>query len=218
MNADQRSRVHSALGDVGRLRLVDLLVAGDQTVQELAADLQMPGNLLAHHLNVLEEAGVVERRMSEGDRRRRYVTLQRNALDGLMPSAGVPVGAVVFVCSHNSARSQYAAAYWGASTGQVAASAGSDPASRVHPTAVRVAGERGLDLSTGVPSGYDSIVGIPALLVSVCDRAREGSLPEAERRLHWSIPDPVPAGTVAAFRSAFTEIERRIDHLAGAAS
>jgi protein-tyrosine-phosphatase len=216
MKVEQRSHVHSALGDAGRLRLVDLLVAGDHTVQELAAGLQMPGNLLAHHLNVLEEAGVVERRASEGDRRRRYVTLQRNAFDGLLPSAGGRLGAVVFVCSHNSARSQYAAAYWEASTGQVATSAGSDPASMVHPTAVRVAGERGFDLSKAVPSGYNSIVGVPALLVSVCDRAREGSLPRSERRLHWSIPDPVPAGKIAAFRSAFTEIERRIDYLSSA--
>lgn len=213
MTVYERSRVHSALGDAGRLRLVDLLASGDLTVRELGARLQMPGNLLAHHLNVLEVAGVVERRESEGDRRHRYVTLRWGTLDGLMPSSHSLVGAIVFVCSHNSARSQYAAAYLEARTGQPTASAGSDPASRVHPTAVRVAGERGLDLSAAVPGGYDSIVGTPELLVSVCDRAREGSLPDAQRLMHWSIPDPVRSANVAAFRSAFDEIERRIDHL-----
>jgi len=196
--------------------LVDLLVAGDLSVQELAADLEMPGNLLAHHLNVLEEAGLIERLESEGDRRRRYVALQRNALHGLIAAASGCLGTVVFVCSHNSARSQYAAAYWSASTGEVAASAGSDPAPRIHPTAVRVANERGIDLSAAVPTGYQSIVGVPDLLISVCDRAREGSLPEAKRRLHWSIPDPVRTGRISDFRSAFAAIEGRIGYLASA--
>jgi protein-tyrosine-phosphatase len=216
MDVRERSVVHSALGDEGRLRLVDLLVAGDLTVQELAVELRMPGNLLAHHLNVLEGAGIIERRESEGDRRRRYVTIRRRTLDGLMRLGDRPAGPIVFVCSHNSARSQFAAAYWHARTGEPATSAGSDPASMVHPTAVRVARERGLDLSAASPHGYDSIVEIPATLVSVCDRAREGSLPDAERLLHWSIPDPVPAVKVTAFRSAFEEIERRINDLTGA--
>src|SRR5688500_6437846 len=107
MNVDARSVVHSALGDESRLRAVDLLVAGDLTVRELGSALEMPGNLLAQHLKVLEEAGVIGRRESEGDRRRRYVTLRRDALDTLIPSFGGFTGSVVFVCSHNSARSQY---------------------------------------------------------------------------------------------------------------
>lgn len=213
MNVDARSAVHSALGDESRLRVVDLLVAGDLTVRELGSALEMPGNLLAHHLNVLEEAGVIGRRESEGDRRRRYVTLRRDALDTLIPSFGGFAGSVVFVCSHNSARSQYAAAYWLAATGDVAASAGSHPSSHVHPTAIRVAAERGIDLSGAVPKGYESITSVPDLLISVCDRAREEPLPEAQGRQHWSIPDPVLQGNVAAFRSAFNDVERRVDLL-----
>lgn len=215
MNLAERSLVHFALGDESRLRVVDLLASSDLTVRELGADLEMPGNLLAHHLNVLERAGVVERRESEGDRRRRYVSLNRETLQGLMSSAAELTGSVVFICSHNSARSQYAAAYWRARTGETAMSAGSDPVSRVNPIAIRVAGERGLDLGRAVPHGYDAIPATADVLISVCDRAKEGSLPEAGRRLHWSIPDPVPIGKISAFRSAFSEIDRRIDGLTG---
>jgi protein-tyrosine-phosphatase len=195
------------------LAIVDLLAESDLAVSDLGAALDMPGNLLAHHLNVLDGAAVIQRRTSEGDGRRRYVTLQRPRLDGLLVTPARP-DSVVFVCSHNSARSQYAAAYWTMRTGQPAESAGSDPASRVNSMAVRLASERGLDLSDATPRGYDSLSGIPDLLVSVCDRAREADLPEAARHVHWSIPDPVAVGRISAFRSAFLEIERRVDALA----
>lgn len=213
MEVAERARVHWALGDEGRLALVDLLDQSDLTVSELAVALDMPGNLLAHHLNVLEGARVIARRPSEGDRRRRYVTLHRPTLQGLVTSPARP-DSVVFVCSHNSARSQYAAAYWTMRTGRPAESAGSNPAPEVNPIAVRVASERGLDLSNAIPHGYDSLKRIPDLLVSVCDRARETDLPEARRHAHWSIPDPVAVGKVSAFRSAFIEIERRVGALA----
>ncbi len=213
MDLQQRASVHSALGDEGRLRLVELLVDGDLTVRELGTALGMPGNLLAHHLNVLEEAGVIERLDSDGDRRRRYVTLRRELLDALAPSMASLSGVVVFVCSHNSPRSRYAAAYWQSVTGADPVSAGSHPSARVHPTAIRVALERGIDLSSALPRGYESITFVPDVLISVCDRARDEPLPEARRRLHWSIPDPVPAGRVAGFRSAFLEVERRVDQL-----
>jgi ArsR family transcriptional regulator, arsenate/arsenite/antimonite-responsive transcriptional repressor / arsenate reductase (thioredoxin) len=213
MDVEERSVVHSALGDESRLRLVDLLFTGDLTVRELGNALEMPGNLLAHHLNVLQDAGVIVRHDSESDRRKRYVILRRDVLDALMPAGDTFSGSVVFVCSHNSARSQYAAAYWFAATGEMAVSAGSHPSPHVHPTAIRVAAERGIDLSAAVPRGYESITSVPDLVISVCDRAGEEPLPEGLRQLHWSIPDPVLVGKVAAFRSAFTDLERRVDRL-----
>jgi protein-tyrosine-phosphatase len=120
---------------------------------------------------------------------------------------------VVFVCNHNSARSQYAAAYWTSRTGRVAASAGANPAVTVHPLAIRVAKERGLNLTNALPRGYDSLTLKPELLISVCDQAREGNLPNAVRHIHWSVPDPVAVRQVGAFRSAFDDIERRVDSL-----
>ena len=206
--------MHAALGDEARLRMVDLLVEGDLSVRELAGVLEMPGNLLAHHLNVLDDAGVIERRHSEGDHRRRYVTLRRQVLAGLNLAPGpLPMSSVVFVCNHNSARSQYAAAYWTSRTGRVATSAGVNPAPAVHPLAIRVAKERGLDLSGARPRGYDSLTQVPVLLISVCDLAREGFLPDAQHHIHWSVPDPVAVRQVGAFRSAFDDIEHRVDSL-----
>ncbi len=213
MDVGERAKVHLALGDESRLAIVDLLAESDLAVSELGVALDIPGNLLAHHLKVLEGAAVIERRTSEGDGRRRYVTLHGPTLQGPSLSPARP-DSVTFVCSQNSARSQYAAAYWTMRTGRPAESAGSHPASTVNPIAVRVASERGLDLSDATPHGYDSLSWIPDLLVSVCDRAREGDLPHAARYAHWSIPDPVAVGRISAFRSAFAEIERRIDALA----
>jgi protein-tyrosine-phosphatase/DNA-binding transcriptional ArsR family regulator len=215
MMLEERAQVYAALGDLSRLRIVDLLGEGDLTIRELVVAVKMPGNLLAHHLRLLEEAGLIERRISEADRRHRYVVLRAFALDEVAAPSGEVTGQVLFVCRHNSARSQYAAAYWSSRTGKLAISAGSEPATRVHPSAVRVAAERGIDLAAAVPSGYSSIQDEPAVLVSVCDRARAGELPAAERRVHWSIPDPVASGGIAGFRSAFTEIEHRVDRLAG---
>lgn len=214
MDILQRAQIHSALGDVARLRIVDLLVESDRTVQELATTTAMPGNLLAHHLNVLEDAGLIARHRSEGDRRRRYVTVQRSAMVGLS-TATINPGSVVFACNHNSARSQYAAAYWRARTGQPVQSAGAEPAQVVHPIAIRVASERGVDLSEATPQGYDSLEMPLELLITVCDRAREQELPGWRRHVHWSIPDPVASGRVGAFRSAFDEIEQRVDALVG---
>ena len=214
MNLASALGMHAALGDEARLRMVDLLLDGDLSVRELAGALEMPGNLLAHHLNVLDDAGVIERRQSEGDHRRRYVTLRRQVLAGLnLAPVPLSVSSVVFVCNHNSARSRYAAAYWTSRTGRVATSAGANPAATVHSLAIRVAKERGLNLTGALPRGYDSLTLKPELLISVCDQAREANLPNAERHIHWSIPDPVAVRHVGAFRSAFDDIEHRVDSL-----
>lgn len=216
MNLADRARLHAALGDPHRLRMVDELMLGDRTFQELAALVDLPGNAAAHHLAVLESAGLIERRPSEGDRRRRYVTLHQDRLEGVAPSSLLDPRAILFICTHNSARSQFAAALWRERTGGVADSAGTDPADRVHPKAARAAAEFGLDLTGAIPKGFDLVSGRPDLVVSVCDRARETGVPFAAPQLHWSVPDPVRSGTQAAFRSAFADISRRIDQLAKA--
>ena len=84
----------------------------------------------------------------------------------------------------------------------------------MHPQAVRAARRRGVDLGGAVPRGYDDVPAAPALVVSVCDRAREAGVPFDAPLLHWSVPDPVEAGTAAAFSAAFGEIADRIDWLA----
>jgi ArsR family transcriptional regulator, arsenate/arsenite/antimonite-responsive transcriptional repressor / arsenate reductase (thioredoxin) len=214
-----RVRVHAALAEASRLAIVDALALGDRTPRELGRLVGLPTNLLAHHLDVLADAGLIERRASAGDRRRRYVVLRPGRLSGLLPAAAAaPVASIVFVCTGNSARSQFAAALWQRRTGAPADSAGTEPARRVHPGAVRAARSFDVDLSRQTPKGYDRLELVPTLLVSVCDRARESGLPFGCPTLHWSVADPVADGRVAAFAAAFAEISERVDRLAAARS
>lgn len=206
--------MHAALGDPARLRMVDALRSGDLTVRELARIGRMPGNAAAHHLDVLERGGVIARRVSEGDRRRRYVTLRADRLAAIERPFLVPAGPVLFVCTHNSARSQFAAALWRRRTSTEADSAGADPVGRVHPRAMHAAEAFGIDLRGATPKGYDGVDISPALVISVCDRAHEADPPFDAPRLHWSIPDPVRRGSASAFRSSFAAIAERIERLA----
>lgn len=212
MDLQTRAESHAALGDPKRLLIVDSLAHCDRTVAELASVSGMGGNLAAHHLDVLESAGLIERRISEGDRRRKYVSLRWDRLPPGVQSHQ-RLADVAFVCTHNSARSQFAAALWERRTGDRAQSAGTDPSPEVHPRAVSVAAEFGIDLADARPGGYDRLRPEPALIVSVCDRARESGLLPGAEYLHWSVPDPVTSGKVSAFRSAFADIAERIDHL-----
>lgn len=217
MNLQERAAIHAALGDTRRLAIVDHLAWGDLTVAELAEVFGMDGNLLAHHLGVLETAGLIGRRVSEGDHRRRYVSLERARLPWTPRFPASAPSRVVFVCTRNSARSQFAAALWSTRTGGTAQSAGSRPSERVDPRAVRVATEYDVDLSGSVPGGYELLDPDPDLVVSVCDRARESGVPAATSHLHWSVPDPVAVGTLDGFRDAFSDIADRVGRLAVAA-
>ncbi|MGO2110680.1 MAG: helix-turn-helix domain-containing protein [Pseudoclavibacter sp.] len=83
ISLERRAEVHAALADVARLRIVDLLVLGDRSPSELQLALGLPSNLVAHHLGVLESAGLVTRTRSEGDGRRSYVRLERGVADAV---------------------------------------------------------------------------------------------------------------------------------------
>jgi protein-tyrosine-phosphatase len=213
VTVEERARVHAALGDEHRLAIVDALWGSDLTPSELGEVAGLPSNLLAFHLDVLEDAGLVARHRSQGDGRRRYVILRPEPLSWL--GIGAPAsdeGLVLFVCMHNAARSQLAAALWTARTGRRSLSAGTEPAARVHPRAIEVGRAHGLDLSGATPRSYRDIDETPELVVSVCDRARESDLPFTTPRLHWSVPDPDGHGR-AAFDRAFAMIAERVDRL-----
>lgn len=205
---ERRAQVHGALGEPVRLAIIEELAVSDRAPGELAERFGLGTNLLAHHLGVLDTVGLIERFASAGDRRRRYVRLRRGPLLELVAATAQPAGAVLFVCTHNSARSQLAAALWQAHTGRHAHSAGTHPGDRVHPGAIAAARRAGLDLSDATPSrlgdldGYDQVV-------TVCDRAHEELDPEP-RWWHWSIPDPVDTGTDAAFDFVVAALDERI--------
>lgn len=213
---ETRAAVHHALGEVHRLAIVDALWVSDRTPTELRELTGLESNLLAFHLDVLETAGLIGRHRSQGDGRRRYVTLDPDLLrEYAAPAVPRGSGAVLFVCSHNAARSQLAAALWAATTGEPSLSAGIEPAPTVHPLAVRVARAHGLDLSGAAPRSYEQVGVEPGLVVSVCDRARESALPFDAPLLHWSVPDPV-RGPRSDFEQAFVTIQQRVGRLARA--
>jgi protein-tyrosine-phosphatase/DNA-binding MarR family transcriptional regulator len=208
----RRSRLHAALADPTRLAIVDELSVSDRAPSELAAHLHLPGNLLAHHLDVLEHVGLIERFPSAGDRRRRYVRLDHRPLALLAPASSDAPTKVLFVCTHNSARSQLAAALWHDRIGTTASSAGTHPAEQVHPAAVAAAARVGLDLSNAVPRLL-GVIDRDAQIVTVCDRAHE-ELEPADSWWHWSIPDPVEVATPAAFDGVVADLDARLARLA----
>lgn len=208
---DLRAARHQALGDPTRLAIVDELRTSDRMPSELQARLGLPSNLLAHHLDVLEAVGLILRTRSSGDARRRYVHLQRDLLHAIDPSVRLD-GPALFVCTQNSARSQLAAALWTELSRAPASSAGTHPAERVHPKAVAAGRRAGLDLAGARPRHLDEITERPALVITVCDRAHEDCTDEAGW-LHWSIPDPVPLNTAAAFDATVADLRERMGDL-----
>jgi ArsR family transcriptional regulator, arsenate/arsenite/antimonite-responsive transcriptional repressor / arsenate reductase (thioredoxin) len=210
----RRARIHAALGDPARLAIVDTLSLGDASPGEIGRGLGLATNLIAHHVKVLQDAGLVTRSRSEGDRRRTYLRLEPAALASLTPPPLRDLRRVVFVCTHNSARSQLAAALWADRVDTPVASAGTQPAARVHPRAVKVARRHGLTINTTGTAHIADVVHPGDLVIAVCDNAYEDLAGPDRPRLHWSVP--APADTDAAFEAAFTDLAGRVDRLAGA--
>lgn len=128
---------------------------------------------------------------------------------------------VLFLCTHNSARSQIAEAILRSRAGDRfdVASAGTDPGEALHPMAVDLIREMGGDLDRHRPKPLDAVMSTEwDLVITVCDRAREicPRLPDRTVSAHWGIPDPgdVEGGDEerrAAFRYAQKLLARRID-------
>jgi protein-tyrosine-phosphatase len=207
-----RAARYAALGEPARLAIVDELAMSDRSPAELGARLSIASNLVAHHLEVLARVGLITRSPSAGDARRKYVRLVADVAVRLGVAGRAPAGEMLFVCSHNSARSQLAAALWTARTGRRAMSAGTRPAATVHQGAIAAARRNGISLAGSVPR---LLVEIPAgaQVVTVCDQAHEELDPQPGW-WHWSIPDPVERGTRQAFDEVVAEIERRVAHVA----
>jgi arsenate reductase len=126
---------------------------------------------------------------------------------------------VLFLCTHNSARSQMAEGFLRAMAGDrfEAGSAGTEKTS-VNPLAVRAMAELGIDLG-GHTSKVYADVEVPAwdYLITVCDDANERCpwVPGSVQRLHWSFPDPSRAsGTeeerLVVFRRVRDQIQARL--------
>jgi len=209
---EMRARAYAALGEESRLAIIDLLANADLAPSELGARLNLATNLMAHHLQILEQAGLIARRRSEGDGRRSYVrrTAACDRLLGTGPSLPRP-RRVAFVCAQNSARSQLAEAHWRRISDVPVVSAGMHPAARVHPKAVTIGRRHGLDLAGAQPKLAQDVLAGDELVIAVCDRAYE----ELDTRpLHWSVPDPARSDTDAAFERVYDDLTARVELLA----
>ena len=132
---------------------------------------------------------------------------------------------VLFLCTHNSSRSQMAEGLLRAQGGAAFAvfSAGTQPRS-VHPLAIRAMRELGIDISGHTAKGIDTFESQPPmeLVITVCDEAQEACpvFPRARKQVHWSFPDPSRViGTeeerLAAFRHIRDLIALKIDQFLG---
>jgi protein-tyrosine-phosphatase len=199
---------------------------------------------VSYHLTQLGAAGLVRNRHSSADRRDRYYAIDLGRCRELLQETGgslhpalslvaaprpIPPAAdssrrprVLFLCTGNSARSQMAEALLEQmSSGRVdAASAGSSP-KPLHPNAVRVMKEHGIDISGNRTKHVDEFASQRFdVVITLCDRVREvcPEFPFHPELVHWSIPDPAVSGptdpdTYPAFERLATELSSRIEFL-----
>lgn len=126
---------------------------------------------------------------------------------------------ILFLCTHNSARSQMAEGLvrsLGGTSVQVY-SAGT-VATQVRPEAIQVMAEIDIDISDHSSKVLDQFISMPFdAVITVCDSANQACpfFPKAVQRLHWSIADPSgvegsEAQRLAAFRDARDHLMSRI--------
>jgi ArsR family transcriptional regulator, arsenate/arsenite/antimonite-responsive transcriptional repressor / arsenate reductase (thioredoxin) len=225
-----------------RWRLLSELARSDRRVGELCELAGHRQSLISYHLRQLRDGGVVSLRRSAADGRDTYYVLDLARCGELLAGAGlalhpaltpatpprmrarsgVQLARVLFLCTGNSARSQMAEALCEQlSDGVVGAvSAGSHP-KPLHPNAVRVMRDRGIDLSGRRSKHLSEFAGRRFdYVISLCDRVREvcPEFPGAPELIHWSVPDPARGAggdeaTLPAFEGTAAELEGRVGFL-----
>jgi len=123
---------------------------------------------------------------------------------------------VLILCTGNSCRSQMAEGFWrmlGKGNWE-SFSAGSKPAGFVHPMAIEVMQEIGVDLGQNRSKHVDEFTGQSFdLVVTVCDSAKEACpvFPGAKQMLHWPLGDPAHAtGSSDEVRGEFRRVRSEI--------
>lgn len=229
--------------DPQRWRLLAELAMSDRRVGELTDLIGKPQNLVSYHLAALRKAGVVTARRSSADGRDTYYRVDLIRCRDLLGAAGaalhpglrlepaVPAGAtawpgrapvVLFLCTGNSARSQMAEALLDHRSGHAihARSAGSHP-KPLHPNAVRVMAERGMDIA-GRPTRHLTRFARSRFdrVITLCDKVKETcpEFPGQPVTAHWSIADPASDGgtdeeSYPAFQRVADELETRVSLL-----
>jgi len=228
------------VADPLRWQLLGQLARSDRRVGDLAQRVGKAQNLVSYHLGELRSAGLVSARRSSADGRDTYYRLDlarcgerfvtagaalHPALQVAPPLPQAPRAVtrrkqrVLFLCTGNSARSQIAEALLAhRSEGAIEArSAGSHPKA-LHPNAVRVMAQRGIDMSGRPTKHLDRFARTRFdRVVTLCDKVKEvcPEFPGAPVTAHWSMADPAAAGdsdkaTYPAFQHVADEIETRV--------
>ncbi len=214
--------------------MVHSLLRSDLQIQELAQHVWKPLNLVSYHLRLLREAGVVLVRRSSLDRRATYCALDLDRVRALYGAAGqalhpsliAPAVAearplrVLFLCTHNAARSQMAEGLLRMAVDErwLIASAGSEP-SGVHPLAVSTLASRGVDIRAQRSKAPSELpMRTFDLVITLCDRVRAEQIrfPHHPQRAHWSLPDPLASPRRAqarVFAETADQLSRRIGWL-----
>ncbi len=128
---------------------------------------------------------------------------------------------ILFICTHNSARSQMAEGLLRHLGGDrfEAFSAGTE-ATQVRPLAIKAMAERGIDISRQQSKTLDRYLNEPFdEVITVCDSAAEACpiFPGTVKRRHWSLEDPSQATgseaeQLAVYRRVRDELQARIEH------
>ncbi|MDP9309610.1 MAG: arsenate reductase ArsC [Chloroflexota bacterium] len=126
---------------------------------------------------------------------------------------------VLFLCTHNSARSQMAEALLRAlGDGQFEVFSAGTEATHVRPLAIKALAELDIDISQQRSKILTEYLQQPFdYVITVCDQANESCpvFPGAARRLHWSFPDPSravgdEAAQLATYRAVRDAIAERL--------
>jgi hypothetical protein len=167
--SERRAQVHAAWEIQRALRSSIGLRWATFRQGDLGRLLDLPTNLLAHHLGVLEAAGHDHRTRSEGDRRRAYLRLDAGRSTEPVAS-GVAIDVPSGVHMHaDSARSQLAAAALAARSSCLRRRLARNQPIELHPRAVKVGRRHGLHLSGIRPLHVRDVLRDDDLVISVCD-------------------------------------------------
>lgn len=241
MSLDEMALFFRALADRTRLAIVRLLIDSDLRVGEIVERMALPQNAVSYHLKQLRAAGLLRDRRSSADARDIYYSIDLERMQAFYRHAGEALQVVsllagegrptapeparplriLYLCTHNSARSQFAEAltrqYGG--PGVVVFSAGDTP-TVVHPLTSALLAEWQIDPARQASKALDQFLSQSFdYVITVCDRVREHcpTFPGAATQLHWSIPDPTDVADEEARRAAFRavrhEVSVRVRHL-----
>ncbi|MEO5952734.1 MAG: ArsR family transcriptional regulator [Chloroflexia bacterium] len=227
-----------------RWRAVCALARSDYHVQELVQMLDNPYNLVSYHLRRLRDLRLVREHRSTSDARDIYYSLDVTRFRDLYQATGDAVhpsisdenhpaktdtsrdtsnapahpARVLFLCTHNSARSQMAEGIMRHVAGNrvEVASAGTE-VTHVRPEAIATMEAMGIDISSQHSKHLKEFIGQHwDYVVTVCDRAKESCpiFPGDPERIHWSFDDPSAVepqdARNAAYRQTSIELTHRI--------